>query len=281
MHIHDSGGGLVRTHHRVPKINVPVSGVGDRVFRNFAQILRLRIGQILQRLRRSLFVQSVVVNCPPHHGQVALERRFPGTLHRFDISARSDADQNRDDGDNDHQLKQREPASRRTASLCRNRLLGASNLPGAHRALRAGSLLGATSLHILSHRWPWLVISSTHQIHFSLPSFVNQDHPTRRAIPNPTVRSSGLRGCAARIVFSCRRPRPPSLLSPTFPSRAGNPRCPLPRESCWNRPSLCSDRSRRASASGCNAATLLSYERWCSARSAAPRKTKSSGSCRQ
>src|SRR5712671_6293006 len=282
MHVHDTGGGLVRTHHRVTKIHVPVSGIGNRVFRNFAQVLRLRIRQILQGLRRSLFVQSVVVNRLPHHGQVALERRFLGMLHRFDISARSDAEQNRDDGDNDHQLKQREPAHRRrTASLCRNRLLCASNLRGANSPLPAGSVLGFTSLHIASHRWPWLVISSRRQIHFYLPSFVNQDHPTRRAIPNPPVRSSGLRGCAARTVFSCRRPRPPSRLLPNSPGRAGNPRCPLLRESCWSRPDLCSDRSRRASASGCNAATLLSYERWCSAQSAKPRKTKSSVSCRQ
>src|SRR6266403_3367462 len=182
MYVHDSGGGLVRTHHRVAKIHVPVSGVGNRVFRNFAQVLRLRIRQILQGLRRSLFVQSVVVNRLPHYGQVALERCFPGTLHRFYISARSDADQNRDDGDNDHQLKQCETASRRNASLGRNWLLCASNLPGANSPLRAGSLLGATSLHSASHRWLWPVTSSTHQIHFSLPSFVNQDHPTRRAI---------------------------------------------------------------------------------------------------
>src|SRR5882762_1346732 len=263
MYVHNSGGGLVRTHHRVTKIHVPVSGIGNRVFRNFAQVLRLRIGQILQRLWRSLFVQSVVVNRLPHHGQVALEGRFPGALHRFDISARSDADQNRNDGDDDHQLKQREPASRRTASLCRNRLLGASNLPGANSPLRAGSLLGSTSLHSASHRWPWLVTSSTHQIRFSLPSFVNRDHPTRSAIPNPPVRSSDRRECAARIVFFCRRRRP------------------LSRESCWSPPNLCSDRSRPSSASDCNAATLLSYERLCTARSAAPRKTKSSGLCKQ
>src|SRR5882762_2488930 len=282
MYVHNSGGGLVRTHHRVTKIHVPVSGIGNRVFRNFAQVLRLRIRQILQGLRRSLFVQSVVINSLPHDGQVALERRFLGMLHRFDISARSDADQDRDDGDNDHQLKQREPASRgRTASLCRKRLLCASNLPGANSPLPAGSLLGATSLHIVSHRWLWLVISSRRQIHFSLPSFVNRDHPRSRAIPNPPARSSDRRECAVRIVFFCRRRRPPSRLSPMFPSRAGSLRCPPPRESCLSPPGLCSGQSRRASASSCNAATLLSYERLCSVRSASPRKTKPSESCKQ
>src|SRR6266849_1890153 len=282
MHIHDSGGGLIRAHHRVPKIHVPVSGIGERILGNFAQVLRLWIRQILQRLRRRFFVQCVMVNPLPHHAQVALKRRFLRTLHRFDISARSNADQNRDDSDNDHQLKQREAASRRrTASLCRNRLLCASNLLGANSPLRAGSLLGSTSLHIASHRWPWLVISSKHQTHFFPPSFVNRDHPTPRAIPNPPAQSSDRQGCAAKIVFSCRRRRPPSRLSPKFPSRVGNPRCPLPPESCWSPPDLCSDQSRRASVSGCNAATLLSYERWCTAQSAKPRRTKPSESCRQ
>src|SRR5260370_16982686 len=194
MHVHNSRGRLVRAHHCVPEIHVPVLGTRHRVRGNFAQVLRLRIDQIFQRLWRCFFVQRVVVNRLPHHRQVAAQRRFFRAMHRTLVHSRCNAYQDHHDRHDDHEFEQRETSGRFHAAPLR-----------------------ATSLHILFRRWPCPAISNTHQRHSSRTNFWNPGRPTRTANPIRLVPSSGPPQCVAIIVFSFRLPRPPHPPFPHYP----------------------------------------------------------------
>jgi len=69
MHIHDRGWHRLIGPSRVPKIHVPVLGIVIGSVGISRRLLRLRVYQVFQGLRRGLLIQRVVINRLPHHRQ--------------------------------------------------------------------------------------------------------------------------------------------------------------------------------------------------------------------
>ena len=96
---------LIRTQHHAVELWHPIRRTGHGVLRYLAQIARLH--QILQRLRRRLFVQSKIINRLAYHHQVLMQRRLSRVLHTSLISLRGHPDQDKDDRNDDHQFDER------------------------------------------------------------------------------------------------------------------------------------------------------------------------------
>jgi hypothetical protein len=109
----NSDPGLVRVKQRVAIHSHPVFRARNRVRGNSAQVLPGN--QIIQRLRRGLFVPGVVVDRIVHHPEVGLQHCFTRTKYRISIMDARNRCEHQDDRHYDHQLDQRKPALNRFA----------------------------------------------------------------------------------------------------------------------------------------------------------------------
>src|SRR5882724_404289 len=265
MHIHNPVVALIRTQHQISIVHVPILRPCHRINRNLPQIRRLRIHQIFQRLRGRFLVQSVIVYCLPHHRQIGFQRRFPRALHRTVVPRRRDSDQNKNDGDDDHQFDQREPSPRRRPS-------SVPRHPASHpeHFIHAAPSITTTSSSISSRRWQSPVISSIRRRYSFRPSSSSPDHPGRRAAPTPSAPSSDPSELAAKTGSCGHSPRQAARPSPAFPNPEDNPRFQLRSGSSYGPPNLYTGRWRRASAASRSVVPFLAYGRSYPAQSAMP-----------
>src|SRR5579885_792212 len=246
MHVVHARAGLVRAQNGIADVHHPIILVADRVERYFAQVMCLH--QIVQRLRRLLLVQRIIVDGLPHGLQVLFQHGLARSLHGLVVNNRGHADQDREDHHHDHQLDQRESQRAATPAVRKPRLA-----PQFPRPLH--SFTPAFTFY----QSEYLVPSSAIPVDFEYtsktlfpPQLVESGSSCTERKPHsarPVIGSTGTRR-KNRMFFRPRRCRPAPRPLPACPNPEGSPRCPLPRESSADPPSPCTCRSRCASRAG-------------------------------
>ena len=107
MNVDHPCAGLFRTQHDAVELRYPVLCTRDWVHGNFTQITGLR--QIVEGLRRRLFVQSVMVDGVAQGPEVRMQDRLLRMQNYLIVLHRGDTHEDGDDRDDDHQLNEREP----------------------------------------------------------------------------------------------------------------------------------------------------------------------------
>src|SRR5712692_1571857 len=114
MNINQPGARLLRAQHHAVVLLRPIRCAGNRIPGHHPQVACLH--QIIQGLRRGLLVERVVIDRLTHGLQILLQRRFFRALDGFLIQRSGHADQNEDDGDDNHQLDEGESGFEKTAA---------------------------------------------------------------------------------------------------------------------------------------------------------------------
>src|ERR1700676_203722 len=107
VHVIDARVLLIHSQQHVVLHDFPVRFIGHRIFRNNLQIVALH--QVIQRLRRFLFVQSVLRDQRTKREQVLTQYGLPRFEQRSLIDRNCNRNQDCHDDHDDHHFQQREP----------------------------------------------------------------------------------------------------------------------------------------------------------------------------
>src|ERR1700739_559533 len=216
VHVVDTWVGLIQCVQRVTHISDPRIGcLRHWILGDDLEVSLLH--QVIERLRRFLFIHGVGVDCGTHHAQVFLEHCFPRRFNRSIETRNGKRRQDADDHHDDHQLHQREagflfsPAAHLffyspTLFIIPPELILSGHVTSKATVAKVLSYLRCKIIHTLTtatstnrntlyRQGPCPSTWSTHRKHSVRRMNPTSGHPAWSAIPTRPFLSSDQRGC--------------------------------------------------------------------------------------